>query len=143
MKKMFSIIALTILVWGCAKKITPSASSNASGSSGSNTTSPATLPVPPAAKTDATTVATASDPAANKAAKTGTIPADPAKAKSPEVMGQTTFNAKCGRCHGLKVTADYTADRWVSIMQVMATKAQLSDAEKENVLAYVKTNAKK
>jgi mono/diheme cytochrome c family protein len=144
MKKIFSIITLTILVWGCAKKITPTASSNGSASGSSTTTAaPATLPVPPAAKTDATTAGTTSNPAANTAAKTGAIPADPAKANAPEVMGQTTYNAKCGRCHGLKVTTDYTADRWISIMQVMAPKAQLTDAEKENVLTYVKTNAKK
>jgi PBP1b-binding outer membrane lipoprotein LpoB len=143
MKKIFSIIALTVLVWGCAKKITPSASVGTASSNTGTTTSPApaTLPVLPAAKTDATT--TTSNPAANTAAKTGAIPADPAKAKSPDVMGQTTYNAKCGRCHGLKVTTNYTADRWVSIMQVMAPKAQLTDAEKENVLVYVKTNAKK
>jgi hypothetical protein len=58
-------------------------------------------------------------------------------------MGQSTYNAKCGKCHGLKVTTDYTADRWISIMQVMAPKAHLDDTEKENVLAYVKANAKK
>jgi mono/diheme cytochrome c family protein len=144
MKKTFSIIALTILVWGCAKKITPTASSNstASGSSGSTATSPApaTLPVPPAAKAPVSAVPVSPT---STGSKTGAIPADPAKPLAPEAMGQTTYNNKCGRCHGLKVTTDYTADRWVSIMQVMATKAQLNDVEKENVLAYVKTNAKK
>jgi mono/diheme cytochrome c family protein len=59
------------------------------------------------------------------------------------MLGQSTYNAKCGKCHGLKVTTDFTADRWVSIMQVMASKAHLDDTEKENVLAYVKANAKK
>jgi mono/diheme cytochrome c family protein len=145
MKKIFSIITLTILVWGCAKKITPTASAGTTSSNTGATTSPApaTLPIPPAAKTDVTTAGTTSNPAANTAAKTGAIPADPAKPLAPEVMGQTTYNAKCGRCHGLKVTTNYTADRWISIMQVMAPKAQLTDAEKENVLVYVKTNAKK
>jgi mono/diheme cytochrome c family protein len=140
MKKIFPIIVLTILVWGCAKKITTAASSNGAAIT---SPAPATLPVPPAAKTDAATATTTPDPAANTSAKTGAIPADPAKTKSPAVMGQTTYNTKCGRCHGLKVTTNYTADRWISIMQVMATKAQLNDAEKENVLAYVKANAKK
>jgi mono/diheme cytochrome c family protein len=58
-------------------------------------------------------------------------------------MGQGTFNAKCGKCHGLKATSDFTADRWVNILQVMAIKANLTEGEKENVLAYVKANAKK
>lgn len=137
MKKIFSIIALTILVWGCAKKITPTASSTASGNSGSTATSPA-----PAAKTT-TPVSTVPVSPTSTGSKTEAIPTDPAKPLAPEAMGQTTYNNKCGRCHGLKVTTDYTADRWVSIMQVMAPKAQLTDAEKENVLAYVKTNAKK
>jgi len=58
------------------------------------------------------------------------------------IAGQATFNAKCGRCHGYKIPSDYTVDRWISIMQVMAMKANLTDIEKENVLAYVKANAK-
>jgi mono/diheme cytochrome c family protein len=135
MKKIFSIIALTIMVWGCAKKITPTVSSTSSGSSGSG----AILPAAPAVKADTATPVSPT----STGSKTGTIPADATKPVAPEVMGQTTYNAKCGRCHGLKVTTDYTADRWISIMQVMAPKAQLTDAEKENVLTYVKTNAKK
>lgn len=70
-----------------------------------------------------------------------------ATTQTPEVMaqieGQKTFNAKCGRCHGLKVTTDYTDVRWVQIMQVMATKANLTATEKDNVLAYVRANCKK
>lgn len=145
MKKAFSIFALTILVWGCAKKITPAASSTASGSSGNTATSPApaTLPVPPAAKVTAAPASAVTVSPTSTGSKTGAIPADPVKTLAPEAIGQTTYNNKCGRCHGLKVTTDYTADRWVSIMQVMATKAQLNDAEKENVLVYVKANAKK
>ena len=69
-------------------------------------------------------------------------PAD-AATKSPEMLGQATFNAKCGRCHGLKIPGDYTVDRWIGVMQDMARRANLSDTEKENVLAYVKANAKK
>ena len=58
------------------------------------------------------------------------------------MAGQSTYNAKCGRCHGLKVVQDYTKDRWISVMQVMAPKANLSETEKANVLAYVTANAK-
>ena len=86
-------------------------------------------------------------PAASQATGTGTktpaTPTTPAKAAAPEVQGQSTYNAKCGKCHELKVVGDYNADRWVSIMQVMAPKAGLTDVEKDNVLAYVKVNAKK
>jgi mono/diheme cytochrome c family protein len=143
MKKIFSIAALTMLVWGCAKKITPAASSNGSAASGSTAPSPATLPVPPAAKTATAPVNTTPVSPIGTGSKTSAASADPAKPASPEMMGQATFNTKCGRCHGLKVTTDYTAERWISIMQVMAIKAKLTDGEKENVLAYVKANAKK
>lgn len=75
-------------------------------------------------------------PAATTAGNANTTP-------DAAALGQTTYNAKCGRCHELKTTTDYTADRWVGIMDAMAPKAQLTDAEKGNVLTYVKANAKK
>jgi hypothetical protein len=142
MKKTFTIIALTVLVWGCTKKMSPVVSgstiSSNSGTSGS-------APITPALKLENVPVPVANSvPVVPVSPNTpGSMPVDPAKLKSPEVLGQSTFNAKCGRCHGLKVTSDYTAERWVSIMQVMAQKAQLTDTEKENVLAYVKVNAKR
>jgi mono/diheme cytochrome c family protein len=107
-----------VLVWGCAKKVTPVGSTNGGSSNTAavvNTTSGVVVPVS----------------------------ADPVIAKSSEMLGQQTYTAKCGRCHGLKVTTDYTADRWIGIMESMAPKAHLDAAEKENVLVYVKTNAKK
>ncbi len=138
MKKVTLILTLAVFVFGCAKKTTPvgSASSAPSGNSGKV--------VSEASASSAATGSSAATPAANQSEGTGAkTPAAPSTTSSPEVMGQSTFNAKCGKCHGLKPTTDYTADRWVSIMQVMAPKARLTDAEKENVLAYVKANAKK
>ena len=133
MKKTLSIIALSVLVWGCSHKMSPASAGAGTGTSGSGTTA-----ATPVTTTSSAPVAAPSDD------KTGSkTPADAtAKTASPEMLGQSTFNEKCGRCHGLKVTTDYTADRWVSIMQVMATKARLDDTEKSNVLAYVKANAK-
>ncbi len=61
---------------------------------------------------------------------------------SPIAMGQTIYTAKCGRCHELKITTDFTANDWGNIMESMAKKAHLTDDEKANVLAYVKANAK-
>ncbi len=140
MKRTFTVIALTVLVWGCAHKSTPTTSATGiSSNSGSVVNTPSTPPV----KTE--TVVTSTAPV-------GSVPSTPAgtrtpvegsTTKSPEMLGQSTFNAKCSKCHGLKVTTDYTADRWISIMQVMAGKAQLDNTEKENVLAYVKANSKR
>lgn len=146
MKKIFTIITLSILVWGCAKKIAAPAGSGIGSGASSNGAMSATPPVPAGTPSDKSasaipgTVGTV--PATPAGSSSRSVPVDPAKA-SPEMQGQSTYNAKCGRCHGLKVTTDYTSDRWVSIMQVMAPKANLTDAEKENVLVYVRANAKK
>lgn len=132
MKKLLSALVLMILVWGCAKKITP-----ANSATGSN--APASQ-MPVDYNTGAGTVA----PVEN----TGTFgtKVEP-KGKSAEetliVSGQGIYNAKCGRCHGLKVTTDYTAERWASILAVMAPKANLTEDEREQVYAYVKVNSKK
>ena len=94
----------------------------------------------PAVSTPSTTasVAAASEPTtATKSVER------PGSADAAAIAGQAIFNAKCGRCHGLKVVSDYTVDRWISVMQVMAMKANLTETEKENVLAYVKANAKR
>ena len=141
MKNALTILSLVILVWGCAKKITPAQSETPS----TNTRSAIGQTKP--AETDlgkSTTATTSQAPIENtgamgtKVAPTGTTPQ-----ASAEIAGQATYNAKCGRCHGLKATIDYTADRWASILAVMAPRANLTDAEKENVYAYVKANSKK
>ena len=122
-----------ILVWGCAKKITP-----ATSATGSN--APATSQMPVDYNTGAGTQA----PVEN----TGTFgtkvePKEKSAEETVILSGQNIYNAKCGRCHGLKVTTDFTAERWASILAVMAPRANLTDAERENVYAYVKANSKK
>jgi mono/diheme cytochrome c family protein len=140
MKKTFTIVALTILVWGCAKKVTPVASGTGiSSNSGSVVNAPSSSPKLETAPV-VNTAPVGTTPATPSGSRT---PAEGSTTKSPEMLGQATFNAKCGKCHGLKVTTDYTVDRWISVMQIMAPKAKLDDTEKENVLAYVKANAKK
>ena len=135
MKRTLTVIVLTVLVWGCNKKVTPTAStSKPSSNSGSVINTPSAN-----AQTTTTAAPVATTPATPEGSRT---PAAGSTTMSPEMMGQATFNAKCGKCHALKVVNNYTADRWISVMQVMAPKAQLSDAEKDNVLAYVKANAK-
>ncbi|UEG50488.1 hypothetical protein LK994_03230 [Ferruginibacter lapsinanis] len=68
---------------------------------------------------------------------------------APEAMatnvasGKVTYEAKCGRCHGLKEPGEFTAERWVGLVNWMAPKAHLSDTEKADVLAYVQAGAKK
>src|SRR2546423_12350499 len=57
-------------------------------------------------------------------------------------QGKTVYTAKCGKCHGLKNTTNYTADRWNSILKAMIPKAKLNDTEAQQVTAYVLSNAK-
>lgn len=137
MKKLIPVLSLMILVWGCAKKITPTGSgTNSSGMPAGNA------------------VGTLPDPAGSSAAAQGSVentgtfgakvePKEKTAEPASVMAGQSTYNAKCGRCHGLKVTTDFTAERWASIMAVMAPRANLTDSEKENVYAFVKANAKK
>lgn len=71
-------------------------------------------------------------------------PSSTANASAAKIeAGHQVYNAKCGRCHGLKDPANYTAERWVPIMQSMAPKARLSEEETAQVTAYVQANAKK
>ena len=114
MKKVFSVAALAVFIWSCSHHSTPST-----------------------AKTPASTAPVANAPVVPPPVKPETTD------NNAVAQGQTVYTAKCGRCHGLKTTTDFTADRWVGIMKSMATKARLTDVEKANCLAYVQANAKK
>ncbi len=137
MKKYLIPVALVLSVWSCSKKMTPAKSEMPS-----STSSAPVIVDKPASTTPATaTTSTAAPTTATSVTKTPTERTG-AGNDAAAISGQSTYNAKCGRCHGLKVVSEYTVDRWISVMQVMAMKAHLSDIEKENVLAYVKANAK-
>lgn len=58
------------------------------------------------------------------------------------IAGNKTYDAKCGRCHGLKKVDDFTAQEWVPIVDRMAPKSRLDSTEKANVLKYVQAHAK-
>lgn len=139
MKKFLSVFTMIILVWGCAKKIAPAGSA-----SSNNPVMPAETNIGGKGTANEGSATTVQTPAAN----TGTFGIKEApKATTPEetaaINGQSIFNAKCGRCHGLKPTTDYTADRWAGILAVMAPRANLTVDEREQVYAYVKANSKK
>lgn len=65
----------------------------------------------------------------------------PAFKADPE-EGMKVYQSSCGRCHDLKSTTEYTSAEWRPIMNSMAKKAGLTDAQKAHVLAYVIQNAK-
>ena len=131
---------MIVLVWGCSKKMTPAKTEMPSANTGSAPLMDKTSSDNSTTSTLATTGAVPARDAPTYGAKTVERAGNPDAAA---IAGQATFNAKCGRCHGLKVVSDYTVDRWISVMQVMAMKANLTEAEKQNVLAFVTANAKK
>lgn len=57
--------------------------------------------------------------------------------------GQTVYTNRCGRCHGLKKTENYTAQQWENILKGMIPKAKLNEDEAKQVTAYVMEHAKK
>jgi mono/diheme cytochrome c family protein len=143
MKKFLILAALVILACGCSHKSNPGKTIPASNPG----SAPVIVDQPNGSNTPANTTAT--NPITTTASASGKLPEKGggdartgAGNDAASIAGQSTYNQKCGACHGLKIVSDYTVDRWISVMQVMAMKAHLSDTEKENVLAFVKANAK-
>jgi hypothetical protein len=58
------------------------------------------------------------------------------------VLGQTVYQTKCKGCHDLPNPVDYGYSEWSDIMVKMSRKAHLSDAETDQVLAYVHGHSK-
>ena len=143
MKKVFTILSLSVLVWGCAKKMAPVKSETPSSNIGSTSSNNTKTSETPVTNTNPTvTNPVPNDPSSPK----GLSPLDVTKLTPEEaskVAGQLVFNAKCNKCHQYKPPSDFTDLRWVQIVQVMAIKANLTETEKTNLLAYVRANAKK
>ncbi len=151
MKKIFTIAILSILIWGCAKKMAPAKTNVPASNIGSvisnNSETPIAVPnnTQPVSNTqplrfqdlDSNNILVKNKPSLKNTTASPDVMA--------QIAGQTTYNAKCGRCHGLKVTTNYTADRWASILAVCAnsSRANLNDSERSNVQSYVSANSKK
>ncbi|MBS1653407.1 MAG: hypothetical protein JSU05_01070 [Bacteroidetes bacterium] len=96
---------------------------------------------PSVAKTEPATepVTTPVQPTAPTAPVTEVKPEDAALIS----QGKSVYEAKCGKCHALKVVDVYTAQRWEGILKMMIPKAKLTEDEAAQVTAYVNANAKK
>ena len=57
--------------------------------------------------------------------------------------GKALYDSRCGTCHGLKKVERFSVTEWEHIMRSMAPKAKLTEAETQQVTAYVNANAKK
>jgi len=147
MKKFFLLCSMAVVVFSCAKKVAPSKSEIPSSNSGtviSNNGSGSNTPSTYSTSSSTTTAnGTGAVAGANSPVAGSKIVAKAGTGDESARAGQATYNVKCGTCHGLKVVSDYTAARWASIMAVENTRANLSQTERTNVLAYVTANAKK
>jgi hypothetical protein len=149
MKKFFLFCSMAVVVFSCAKKVAPSKSEIPSSNSGtviSNNASGSNTPSSYSnSNSSSTTTANGTGAVAgsNSPVAGSKIVAKAGTGDESARAGQATYNAKCGSCHGLKVVSDFTAARWASIMAVENTRANLSQTERTNVLAYVTANAKK
>ncbi|HMI77873.1 MAG TPA: cytochrome c [Ferruginibacter sp.] len=150
MKKILCVASLMVLVWGCAKKMTPSKTETGTTNSGSVSANTQPMSTDPnlgkgtgSAVTSTITTTTGTGTTENATFAGARVPTATTPEAAAAIAGQKTYNAKCGGCHGLKVTTEYSSDRWASILAVMAPKANLTETEKNNVYAYVKENSKK
>ena len=51
-------------------------------------------------------------------------------------QGKTIYDNSCGTCHDLPNPTDFTSVEWVGIMNAMAPKAKLNDAQHQLVYDY-------
>jgi len=57
-------------------------------------------------------------------------------------VGKQLFTDRCGRCHGLPETNQFTAEKWDNILPVMIPRARMNNEEALHVRAYVLANTK-
>lgn len=74
---------------------------------------------------------------------TATQPADENAAVVDMATAEKTCKTVCSGCHDYYPPNAYTADQWPNIVKKMQKKAGFSDAEKTQILAYLKANARK
>ena len=51
--------------------------------------------------------------------------------------GRETYVTRCSACHLTPSPTRYTAERWPRLLDEMAARAHLSDAQREDVLHYL------
>ncbi len=52
-------------------------------------------------------------------------------------QGKGLYDAKCQKCHKLKIVDNYTTEQWAEILPKMAKKAKLEDSETALVQEFV------
>ena len=52
-------------------------------------------------------------------------------------QGKGLYDAKCQKCHKLKVVDNYTTEEWATILPKMAKKAKMEDSETALVQEFI------
>ena len=52
-------------------------------------------------------------------------------------QGKVVYDNSCGKCHDLPSPTDHSAQDWVGIMNSMAPKAKLNEAQHQMVYDYI------
>jgi len=56
--------------------------------------------------------------------------------------GRELYIDRCGKCHDLYQTSEYTKEKWAKIMNKMQKPAKITDEQKELIIKYINTNTK-
>jgi mono/diheme cytochrome c family protein len=56
--------------------------------------------------------------------------------------GKDLYENRCGKCHKLFAPSDYAIKRWPGIVDSMQPKANITDEQKAQILAYLSSEAK-
>ena len=56
--------------------------------------------------------------------------------------GKELYDNRCGKCHKLFAPTDYSIKRWPGIVDSMQPKANITDEQKAQILAYLSSEAK-
>jgi len=57
-------------------------------------------------------------------------------------MGKSLLEQECQDCHKLYRTTDFGPEQWQHIMDEMAPKAKIPDAQKDQILTYITCDIK-
>ncbi|TGD59050.1 c-type cytochrome [Flavobacterium humi] len=62
----------------------------------------------------------------------------PAAVLTPELMeGKTLYENNCAKCHKLFPASRHTKEEWVPVLNRMAPKAKITEAQKTSIYNYI------
>jgi cytochrome c5 len=157
-RKIIAFVVILFVAVSCSKKVTGNKSVEKPPMEMEPLPPSPALPATPAVpekKAEAATIVNANPVGENpgvakplEMAKTPTkedIAATEAKKKLGLLMaaGKEAYSVKCTKCHEAFEPTKFNAAKWEKVIDWMGPRAKLEAHEKEEILAYVKNNAKK